>query len=110
MKSCITPKVPKAAHGAKSVLSKFFYLVFPTFLMVPQMSLDFDDFVHFRIPVVDIRGDDVSESVEDDDEDLLSFEIEDDTSAVDIYEYDFSSFYDTYNSDSEKKISRKRRR
>ena len=73
------------------------------------MSLDFDDFVHFRIPVVDIRGDDVSESVDEDDEDLLSFEIEDDTSAVDIYEYDFSSFYDTH-SDGEKKTSRKRRR
>ena len=108
MKSCITSKVLKAAHGAKSVLSKFVYLAFAIFFIAASNHID--DFVHFRIPVVDIRGDDVSESVEDDDEDLLSFEIEDDTSAVDIYEYDFSSFYDTYNSDSEKKISRKRRR
>ena len=107
MKSCITSKVLKAAHGAKSVLSKFVYLAFAIFFIAASNHID--DFVHFRIPVVDIRGDDVSESVEDDDEDLLSFEIEDDTSAVDIYEYDLSSFYDTH-SDGEKKTSRKRRR
>ena len=65
----------------------------------------------FRIPVVDIRGDDLSETEEDSEEDFLSFETEDDTSGLDYDIYDFTSAYDTNSDDDDKTVtSRKRRR
>ena len=47
------------------------------------------------IPVVDIRGDDLSETEEESDEYFLSFETEDNTSGFDYDTYDFTSAYDT---------------
>ena len=65
----------------------------------------------FRIPVVDIRGDDLSETEEEsDDEDFLSFETEDDTSGLDYDIYDFTSLYDTNSDDDDKTVSSRKRR
>ena len=65
----------------------------------------------FRIPVVDIRGDDLSETEEEsDDEDFLSFETEDDTSGLDYDIYDFTSLYDTNSDDNDKTVSSRKRR
>ena len=47
------------------------------------------------MPVVDIRGDDLSETEEESDEYFLSFETEDNTSGFDYDIYDFTSAYDT---------------
>ena len=59
----------------------------------------------FRIPVVDIRGDDLSETEEESDEDFLSFETEDDTSGLDYDIYDFTSAYDTNSGYDDKTVS-----
>ena len=64
----------------------------------------------FRIPVVDIRGDDLSETEEESDEDFLSFETEDDTSGLDYDIYDFTSAYDTNSDDDDKSVSSRKRR
>ena len=64
----------------------------------------------FRIPVVDIRGDDLSETEEESDEDFLSFETEDDTSGLDYDIYDFTSLYDTNSDDNDKTVSSRKRR
>ena len=64
----------------------------------------------FRIPVVDIRGDDLSETEEESDEDFLSFETEDDTSGLDYDIYDFTSLYDTNSDDDDKTVSSRKRR
>ena len=52
-----------------------------------------------------MRGDDLSETEEEsDDEDFLSFETEDDTSGLDYDIYDFTSLYDTNSDDNDKTI------
>ena len=67
-------------------------------------------FPFIRIPVVDIRGDDLSETEEESDEDFLSFETEDDTSGLDYDIYDFTSVYDTNSDDDDKSVSSRKRR
>ena len=62
------------------------------------------------IPVVDIRGDDLSETEEESDEYFLSFETEDNTSGFDYDIYDFTSLYDTNSDDDDKTVSSRKRR
>ena len=62
------------------------------------------------IPVVDIQGDDLSETEEESDEYFLSFETEDNTSGFDYDIYDFTSLYDTNSDDDDKTVSSRKRR
>ena len=62
------------------------------------------------MPVVDIRGDDLSETEEESDEYFLSFETEDNTSGFDYDIYDFTSLYDTNSDDDDKTVSSRKRR
>ena len=54
-----------------------------------------------RIPVVDIRGTEVSTTIDEDDEDLISFDHED--GGGDYNLYDYLNYYDSENSARKKR-------
>ena len=107
--SYIIPEVQKEKHGSTNALSMFFSISKSLlhFLTIWKTNL-----VPYRIPVVDIRGEEIdTDKAAEDDEDTLTFgdSSSDDSSGVEYDIYDFYSLYDT-NSDDNAVNSRKKRR